>query len=166
MQLRAILPFLGSPVRHGSRVVGILVLALTSGGISAQVSHGVAVQIEVTGLRSARGQILACLVSNAKAFPDCSKDANARKLAVPVRSGSQGPMVIDFGPMPVGTYAIALVHDENGNGRMDKRLFMPAEGYAFSRDAPVRMGPPSFSAASFRVEGQAVRHTVKMRYMF
>jgi uncharacterized protein (DUF2141 family) len=154
-------------VRHGSRTVGILVLALTfGGGVSAQVSHGVDVQIEVAGLRSAKGQILACLVSNAKAFPDCSKDAHARKLAVPVRPASQGPTVIDFGPVPSGTYAVALVHDENGNGRMDKQLFMPAEGYGFSRDAPVRMGPPSFSAAAFQVEGQAVRHTVKMRYMF
>ena len=155
-------------MRHGSRTVGILVLALSGlgSGLSAQASHGVDVQIEVTGLRSAKGQILACLVSNARAFPDCSKDARSRKLAVPVHGPALGPMMIDFGPMPPGTYAVALVHDENGNGRMDKHLFMPAEGYGFSRDAPVRMGPPRFDAAAFRVENQPVRHAVKMRYMF
>ena len=68
--------------------------------------------------------------------------------------------------VPPGTYAIALVHDENGNRRMDKTLILPREGFGFSRDAPVRFGPPSFAAAAFAVASQPVRQTVKMRYMF
>lgn len=151
-------------MRHRSRAVPKLVLALSAGALLAGNSPppGVELKVTVTGLHSGKGLILACLVSSAKGFPDCSKDAEARKLAVPVTS----PMVIDFGVVPAGNYAVALVHDENANHKMDKHLFLPAEGYGFSRDAPVRMGPPSFADAAFRAEGQAVNHTIKMRYMF
>jgi len=74
--------------------------------------------------------------------------------------------VLDFGPVPEGRYAIALIHDENGNGRLDKRLMIPREGFGFSLDAPVMMGPPRFSSAAFAV-GEAREHlTIRMRYLF
>ena len=75
-------------------------------------------------------------------------------------------MVLDFGEVPSGTYAIALIHDENGNGKLDKRLIMPAEGFGFSRNAPVRFGPPSFASAAFAVDGDEQRQTIRMRYLF
>ena len=42
---------------------------------------------------------------------------------------------------------------------------MPREGYGFSRDAPVRMGPPSFEQAAFEVGPARVSQTIRMRYM-
>ncbi len=45
-------------------------------------------------------------------------------------------------------------------------LFMPREGFGFSRDAPVRFGPPRFDAAAFVVADVAIHQTVRMRYMF
>ena len=49
---------------------------------------------------------------------------------------------------------------------MDKKLlFMPREGYGFSRDAPVRMGPPKFGEAEFDVGSEPVSLTIRMRYM-
>ena len=59
-----------------------------------------------------------------------------------------------------------MVHDENANGKMDTMMGMPREGYGFSRDAPVRMGPPKFAAAAFVVEAGDVVQPLKMRYMF
>ena len=118
--------------------------------------------ITVTGLRAVQGQILACLVNTAAAFPDCSRDPAARKLAVPVRSAT---VELDFGAVPAGTWAVAVVHDENGNGRMDKRLIMPREGYGFSRDAPVRVGPAPFARAAFAVGSDRQLQVIRMRYM-
>lgn len=63
-----------------------------------------------------------------------------------------------------GDYALALVHDENGNGRMDTFLGMPREGFGFSRDAPVRFGPPRFEDARFALEGSQTL-VVTMRYL-
>ena len=72
---------------------------------------------------------------------------------------------ITFRGVAPGRYAIAVFHDENGNGKMDKALLIPKEGFGFSRDAPVRMGPPPFSAAAFDVADKDVRQSIKMRYM-
>jgi uncharacterized protein (DUF2141 family) len=49
---------------------------------------------------------------------------------------------------------------------MDKAMMMPREGYGFSRDAPVRFGPPSFRSAAFTVGAAPVHQTVRMRYIF
>jgi uncharacterized protein (DUF2141 family) len=89
------------------------------------------------------------------------KDPAARKLTVAVT----GPVTLDFGRVPEGRYAISLIHDENGNGKLDTRLMIPREGYGFSRDAPVRMGPPKFAQAAFDVAGEPVRLAIRMRYL-
>ena len=68
--------------------------------------------------------------------------------------------------MKPGRYAIALLHDENENGKADRALgMMPREGFGFSRDAPVRMGPPKFHDAAFEMVSQDRQMTIKMRYM-
>ncbi|MFD2135032.1 DUF2141 domain-containing protein [Novosphingobium resinovorum] len=107
------------------------------------------VSVSVTDMRSAKGQVLACLTTRPDAFPDCEKDPQARKLTVPAASD----LHLDFGAVPQGRYAVSLIHDENGNGKLDTRLMIPREGYGFSRDAPVRMGPPKFAQAAFDVAG-------------
>ena len=64
-----------------------------------------------------------------------------------------------------GDYAIAVLHDENENGKADRVLGMaPKEGYGFSRDAPVRMAPPSWNDAVFEMGRAAQRMTIRMRY--
>ena len=73
--------------------------------------------------------------------------------------------MLDFGIVAPGRYALSLFHDENSNGKLDTLMLMPREGFGFSRDAPVRFGPPKFSAAEFTVSGAAQRQTVRMRYM-
>lgn len=115
----------------------------------------------VSDLRSAKGQVLACLTTRADAFPDCEKDPLARKLTVPAAS----EVHLDFGAVPAGRYAISLIHDENANGKLDTRLMIPREGYGFSLDAPVRMGPPKFERAAFAVEGETIHLAIHMRYL-
>ncbi|MFK4873387.1 DUF2141 domain-containing protein [Novosphingobium sp. ZW T3_23] len=119
------------------------------------------VSASVTGLRSHKGQVLACLTTNPQVFPNCDKDPSARKLTVP----ATGEVKLDFGPVPEGRYAISLVHDENGNGKLDTALMIPREGFGFSRDAPVRMGPPRFDKAAFDVGSENTRMAIKMRYL-
>ena len=120
------------------------------------------VSATVTGLRSDKGRVLACLTARPSAFPDCAKDPSAHAVSVPAGA----TVDLAFGEVPKGRYAISLFHDENGNGRLDKKLLMPSEGYGFSRDAPVRFGPPRFAAAAFAVDGGEQRQTIRMRYMF
>lgn len=122
---------------------------------------GTTVKVTVDGLRNTRGMIRACLTASPRAFPDCSKDQAARSMSVAAANGA----VLEFTGVPAGRYAVSLLHDENANGRMDKVLMMPREGYGFSRDAPVRFGPPPFRAAAFDVAGGAVGIRIHMRYL-
>lgn len=149
-------------MQHRSRAVLALTIAL-----SAPVLLGAAlplgdVSATVTGLRSAKGQVLACLTARPKAFPKCESDPGARTLTVP----ASGSVELDFGEVPSGRYAIALIHDENANGKLDKRLMIPREGFGFSRNAPVGLGPPSFAAAAFAVDAEGEHQSIRMRYLF
>ena len=106
--------------------------------------------------------MLACLTARAKSFPDCARDPAAHKLAVPSRDAA----MLRFTGVPPGRYAIALLDDANRNGKADMALFLPREGFGFSRNAAVRFGPPMFSAAVFEVGADEVRIPIRMRYMF
>jgi uncharacterized protein (DUF2141 family) len=117
--------------------------------------------VEIGGLRSNNGQIMACMTANPKTFPDCQKDPAARHLTVPAIKGE----TVQFRDVTPGRYAIALFHDENGNGRMDKMMMLPREGFGFSRDAPLQFGPPRFGAASFQVGSVQVHTAIKVRYI-
>ena len=120
------------------------------------------VKVTVTDLRSAKGNVLACLTAKPKAFPDCDKDPTA--YTATVKAGTM--VTFSFRDVKPGTYAISLLHDENGNGKADKSLFIPKEGFGFSRDAKVKMGPPKFGAASFAVGEAPVHQKIRMRYLF
>ena len=66
--------------------------------------------------------------------------------------------------MPPGTYAIAVLHDENDNGKMDYRLLrLPKEPYGFSNGVVPRLGPPKFEAAAFSVGDEAVALDISLR---
>jgi len=149
-------------VRHRSRPLLVLA-ALSAGLLPAAAPHpgGGAVRVEITGLRSDKGTVRACMTQRRERFPDCRGGLD-RALAVPAR----GAVTLEFADVAAGTYAIAVLHDENGNGKMDRAMMlMPREGYGFSRDAPVVMGPPTFAQAAFQVAATPVRQTIHIRYM-
>ena len=140
------------------RIAWLLPLVL-AGNAAAPTS----VTVEVTGLRNTKGMVWLCMSANPKLFPEgCDRDPNRRTASF--RADQPGPLVIrDVMP---GRYAIVLLHDENGNKKMDKTLFLPKEGFGFSRDAPVKMSAPKFEAAAFDVTGGApVRMKMKVRYL-
>lgn len=149
-------------MRHRSRGFRALAIAALAPALIGAGMTEHEVTVTVTKLRSAKGQILACLTTDPHAFPQCERDANARSLIVPAREG----MVLNFGRVPEGRYAIALIHDENDNGKLDKHLVIPREGFGFSRNAPVAFGPPSFSAAAFVIDSEDHHEAITVRYMF
>ena len=104
---------------------------------------------------------MVCLTANPKAFPDCGKDANAHKQLVPAANAK----TIHFQSVAHGTYAISLIHDENGNGKLDTSVMIPKEGFGFSRNPTVTFGPPKFKSASFTLGDKNAVQSVKMKYM-
>ena len=119
------------------------------------------VAVSLSGLRSAKGLVQACLTRDAGAFPDCRKDPESRRLTLAASEAGS----IRFAALPAGRYAVALLHDENGNGRADMALLVPREGFGFSRDAAVSFGPPRFAKAAFAVGEGEVTMPIRMRYL-
>ncbi|NCA01717.1 MAG: DUF2141 domain-containing protein [Sphingomonadaceae bacterium] len=149
-------------------VFGIGCAALILGSaifpISAQAANELqraTVEVDISKVRNAKGKVLVCLTSNAKAYPDCGKDPASRKLALP----ASATLTARFEDVPPGTYAIALIHDENSNNRMDLALFLPKEGFGMSQNPKIGMGPPKFKNAQFVVNSGNIRLPVMMRYM-
>lgn len=71
----------------------------------------------------------------------------------------------DFEDIPPGTYAMAVVHDENMNGKLDTNwLGIPTEGYGFSNNAKAVLSAPPFSDASFPYDGQSIDLTMTLHY--
>ena len=101
------------------------------------------------------------MTPHSKGFPSCDGEG-VFNVVMPAAAS----VTLDFGPAPPGTYAIAVLHDENNNDKADRALGMiPKEGFGFSRDAPVRMGTPSFRQAAFTVGDEPMRLAIRMRYM-
>lgn len=152
-------------MRHRPRPVAALTLALAAAPVligATAPPPGQSVQVDITGLRSTKGVVRACMTPHQAKFPRCQGDAAAFSLTVAAKDAGH----ITFTNVPAGRYAIALLHDENNNGKADRALTMiPKEGFGFSRDAKVVMGPPSFGDAVFDVGNAAVHQTIKMRYM-
>lgn len=159
----------GSAVRTSGFPTWLAVSALLVGA-SASASEtpvpvtpaiSASIDLAITGLRSEKGNVLVCLSTNPDYFPDCGKDAKARKIKVAAaRAGN-----IEITGVKPGTYAVALIHDENANGKMDMRLFLPREGFGFSRNPKIRMGPPKFESSQFTVGAQDAHYAVHMNYI-
>lgn len=169
MQLRTLFPLLGSPVRNRPRPFAALIagalMAVPAIGAPAQQPQGtagVSVSIQVTELRNTKGVVRACMSPDPKKFPRCQGDPSAYRAVV--KADEAG--AIRFTGVTPGRYAIALLHDENDNGKADRALgMMPKEGYGFSRDAKVRMGPPKFEEAAIEIGSSSVSQSIRMRYM-
>lgn len=139
----------------------MLALAALAGAFGAVPALAGDVVITVTDLRSTKGVVRACMTTRQDIFPKCIKDPGAHRTAVPAAK----TVTIRFTGVKPGDYAVALLHDENDNGKADRAMgMMPKEGYGFSRDAPVKMAPPKFKDAVFAQGDATSRLTIKMRY--
>jgi uncharacterized protein (DUF2141 family) len=123
---------------------------------------GVALTVRIHGLSNDRGGVAVALFAAAEAFPD-QKKALAGQLA----KIEKGRARVRFAGLRPGVYAVAVLHDENENSKMDFNfLGMPLEGYGFSNDASAPFGPPSFEQASFELRPRDSFITLRMRYFF
>src|SRR5438309_7086685 len=83
------------------------------------------VTVVISNLRNDNGAVLIAVYNDPGRFPkDASRFAFARARA-PIRGKK---VSFTFTDMPYGKYAIAILHDENTNLKMDTNLFgMPKE---------------------------------------
>jgi uncharacterized protein (DUF2141 family) len=116
------------------------------------------VRVQVSGVRSGDGRVLVALCGPST-FLGRSCEATGSAAA---RAGTTEIVIPD---VPPGVYAVQAVHDENGNLDLDRNAFgLPVEGLGFSRDAPLRLGPPRFRDAAVQVPRRGGVLRFAMRY--
>jgi uncharacterized protein (DUF2141 family) len=116
--------------------------------------------VHLTELRNDKGRVAVALFDSKDAFPDQTKALQGKI----VRSKA-GKAMVKFSNLRPGVYAVAVLHDENSNNRMDFNFVgMPLEGYGFSNDAAVWLGPPAFGSAAVRIPPAASKVSIRVRY--
>lgn len=142
--------------RTGRFAAPVLLLLALSGQAAP-----VEIDVQVTNLRNHNGMVRLCLTRNPAHFPNCDRDPAAVSRSVP--AGSAG--MIRFTGLPPGTYALGVIHDEDGNGRLNTFLAIPREGFGFSHNPRLRMGAPSFDEVRFSAGPGRTGLVVRMTYL-
>lgn len=136
--------------------MGVLAALATTG--AAPVTR---LDVTLDHLRSHKGLIRVCLTADPENFPACTDDADAATLNIPATAGR-----FSMAGLRRGQYAIALIHDENGNGRLDTFAGVPREGFGFSRNPSSPFGPPHFAAARFTLASDEAAQRITVKYIF
>ena len=123
---------------------------------------GSAIKIMVTGAEDASGHVRVSLFNNKEGFP--GKRKYAIKTASTTVSGSKA--FVTFKDLPPGEYAVAVLHDQNDNGKMDTNAVgIPKEGWGVSLNKAPLVRAPRYSEAKFQLESGKDRSLmIKLRY--
>jgi uncharacterized protein (DUF2141 family) len=103
------------------------------------------VDVTFEAVRNSKGLIRACMTREPRYFPHCEVDPAAHKLSIPAAPGT----TLSFPDVAPGDYAIAALHDENKDGKVNMALGIPREGVGFSRSPRVKFSAPKFDAPLF-----------------
>lgn len=118
-------------------------------------------EVQLNGLRSARGVVHLCLTSSHKRFLQCKEDRSAMARTVPAGQAQR----LDLGEVRPGTYALLIVHDENANGKLDMTMGIPREGFGFSNNPSMRPRAPRWEEIRFTMPPAGLKQQVRMRYV-
>lgn len=141
---------------------GIAALALAGMGAALAQAPCPGIHVKVLDIRNSAGTVDCALFESAEGFPIEVLRSATNVMVIKVRASQAR---CDFEDIPPGTYALAVIHDENMNGVLDTNaLGIPREGYGFSNDARAWLGAPSFAAASFHYDGRGLELTIGMHY--
>ena len=136
---------------------GAAVLGLLLAGPGA--TRAATLVVEATGMENDRG-LVRVAVCTAETFATKHCPFSGAAPAQP------GRVTVQVDGVPPGRYAVQVYHDEDGSGRLHRGTFgLPAEAIGFSRDAPIRLGPPRFEDAAIDVAEPSSQTRVRLRHV-
>ena len=125
-------------------LLAILVVGAVSGTAALADDTALGIQLTVSGAEPGKGQLLVSLFDSPASF-----------LVLPILEATvavddEGNASVSFDGLQSGNYAIAVIYDENQNGKLDTGLFrIPKEKVGFSNNAKGRFGPAKWKDARF-----------------
>jgi uncharacterized protein (DUF2141 family) len=137
----------------GNTGVYAIALFLSTTALCAQTLH-----VEIKNVKNAKGYVRVGLFRQTDEFLKTPWQGRVVPATTPA-------VQAEFQNVPPGTYAISIIHDENGDEELNTNLLgMPKEGFGFSNDAMNTFGPPDFKKASFTMQGATTRVALSVRY--
>ena len=153
----------GTRVRTGARCVALCaVLVFANPAVAFAQSSCPGIHVKILSIRNSTGAVACALFESPAGFPTEFLRSATNIMMIKIKDTQAR---CDFEDIPPGRYALAVIHDENMNGKLDtNRLGAPTEGYGFSNDASAFLRAPSFRAASFSYDGRNVDMTISLNY--
>lgn len=110
--------------------------------------------INIHNIKSSKGNIMLAVYDNSSGF--MNKESTYANRIIPA---TQGSIQCTLAEVKCGSFAVAVYHDSNSNGKLDKNMFgIPTEYYGFSNDARGKFGPPKFSDCQITIKNQLEIH--------
>ncbi len=105
-------------------------------------------QITIQKTDSDRGKILVLVFDGEDGFPDQVEKAFKQIVVEPKNKKA----IVRLENIPVGNYAVTVLHDEDDNGKMTNNFAgLPREKYGFSNNPKIYFSPPSFEKSAIAV---------------
>jgi uncharacterized protein (DUF2141 family) len=118
--------------------------------VSVAMASAATLTVQLPNVASDAGRVRCALYDAPEAFPG-RPDLAFRFQEHPARAGS---MTCTFDDLPAGTYAVAVAHDANLSGGLDRStLGRPTEGWGTSNNVTHLLSGPTFRESTIRVEG-------------
>lgn len=135
-----------------STILFVFITLFYSGPIN-QSDFGYRLAVKVNGLKNDKGTVIINIYSSPEGFPG---DRLKSFQSIRVKPKNLEAEAVYAG-IPRGTYAIAVMHDENNNGKMDRNAFgIPKEGYCVSNNVRGFLSAPAFNQAKFQLNSATV----------
>jgi uncharacterized protein (DUF2141 family) len=113
--------------------------------------------VQVANVKSDKGQIAVALYNSEKDFMKTRYQGKVTKAI-------KGAVEIVFENIPTGYYGLSIMHDANGNDKLDTNMLgIPKEGFGFSNNVMGTFGPPSFEKAKVEVNSNK-KVSISMKY--
>ena len=119
--------------------------------------------VTVNDLRNSEGLVQFAIYNTEESIPD---EKYKKYYKIKTTAITNGKASITFIGLPNGFYAVNVLHDENQNGKVDKKSFppLPKEGVGFSNYEKIGLSNrPKFSKAKFELKAD-MQKEVKIIY--
>ncbi len=147
---------------RGAALCAVLGFASSFPAMAFAQSSCAGIHVQILDIRNSDGAVACALFEAPEGFPKKFLKFATNIMMIKIQDTQARCNFLDIAP---GTYALAVIHDENMNGELDTNwLGVPKEGYGFSSDAEASMSAPSFEAASFQYDGQELDLTITLNY--
>ncbi len=140
-----------------------LVLFMILSFLSVPTSHVMGqgeIKVRVTEVSKKKGEVMLALFASPKGFPYETSYAIQKIKGNAVN----GVIELNFSDIRRGTYAIALFHDTNGDGKLNTNFMgIPKEGYGVSNNTYNTFSAPGYKESSF-THNDHTELTIQMKY--